>query len=344
MQRIVITGGSGFVGRALCNALAQAVPGARLVVPTRHLAHGRAVALLPNVELRACDLHDAAQLPGLLAGADAVVHLVAILHGSAAAFDALHVRLPRALAAAARAAGVRRLVHVSALGVAANAPSHYLRSKAAGEAALHAEAALPPAPGRAPLGLRILRPSVIFGADDRFVNLFAGLQRLLPVLPLAGATAQLQPVWVGDVAAALAQLLLRDDLPDGRPEGTDASPLPATGVGPVHGHPAAVWQAAGPEVLTLAQVVQQAGRMAGCRRPVLALPEAIGHLQAALMALKPGAPLITADNLRSLRVPNVADPALPGLADLGIRPAPLASLAGHLAPEQASDHFRRTRA
>jgi len=302
MQRIVVTGGSGFVGRAVCEQLARRWPGARITVPTRHPVHARSVVTLPNVDVLPLQVSDPATLPGLLEGADALVHLIAILHGDERSFGQVHVQLTRQLAAAARAAGVPRVVHVSALGVAADGPSMYLRSKAAGEAVWREAGA-----GGA-LDVRILRPSVIFGVDDRFTNLFAQLQRLFPVLPLAGADARFQPVWVGDVAAAVLRLL---------EPGARSAP---------------VVQAAGPEVMTLRQIVQAVGRMAGCERPVLGLPEAAGLLQATLMGLAPGEPLMSRDNLYSMRVPNVADPKLPGLAELGITPAPLAILAEHLAP------------
>ncbi len=302
MQKIVITGGTGFVGRNVCERLFAHNPQTRLVVPSRRLANGRALQVLPTVDLLACNVHDAVALPGLLAGADALVHLVAILHGSPADFDRVHVQLPRQLAAACTAAGVKRVVHVSALGVAADAPSAYLRRKAAGEAVWLAAAR------QQGLALTILRPSVIFGAEDRFTNLFAALQRLLPVLPLAGAQARFQPVWVGDVAQAVVQALAASQAP-----------------GPLI-------ECAGPEVLTLQQIVQQVGEMAGCRRPVLALPESLGLLQAALMGLLPGEPLMSRDNILSMRVPNVASGSLPGLASLGITSAALATLAGHFQP------------
>lgn len=302
MRKIVITGGTGFVGRSVCEALAAADAGCRLVVPTRRLANGRAVVTLPTVDLVEADVHSTDQMAALLQGADALVHLVAILHGSADAFDRVHVQLPRSLAAACARAGVRRVVHVSALGVAANAPSDYLRSKAAGEAVWQQ------ALGAAGGDLTILRPSVIFGADDRFTNLFARLQRLFPVLPLAGTQARFQPVWVGDVAQAVLRSLQQ------RP-----------GPGPVV-------ECAGPQVLTLAEIVQRVGTMAGCRRPVLPLPEAAGLLQAAAMGLLPGEPLMSRDNLLSMRVPNVASGRLPGLRDLGLTPQAIDILAPHFRP------------
>lgn len=302
MQKIVITGGTGFVGRNVIERLVEHDAATRLVVPTRRRANGSALQILPTVDLLPCDVHDPAALAELLRGADALVHLVAILHGTPQDFERVHVQLPRHLAAACVAAGVRRVVHVSALGVGAQAPSAYLRSKAAGEAVWQQAAT------QHGLAVTLLRPSVIFGAEDKFTNLFASLQRLLPVLPLAGATAQFQPVWVGDVAQAVVQVL--------------AHP---------HG-PGPVIECAGPEVLTLRQIVQQVGAFAGCQRPVIALPEALGLLQAAAMGLLPGTPLMSRDNVLSMRVPNIASGNLPGLQALGITPAALDTLRSHFDP------------
>ncbi len=301
MRKIVITGGTGFLGRSICEQLFSQDSACRLVVPTRRRANGRSLQVLPTVDLVEADVHDAQAMAGVLQGADALVHLVAILHGSADDFERVHVQLPRSLAAACAQAGVRRVLHVSALGVGPQAPSDYLRSKAAGEGVWQQALA-----GSG--DLTILRPSVVFGTEDRFTNLFARLQRLFPVLPLAGADARFQPVWVGDVAQAVANSL-------------------ATRPGP-----GSIVECAGPQVLSLQQIVQQVGAMAGCRRPVLPLPETAGMLQAAAMGLLPGEPLMSADNLRSMRVPNVASGRLPGLRDLGITPQGLAILAGHFRP------------
>jgi uncharacterized protein YbjT (DUF2867 family) len=136
MKQVLVLGGTGFVGRAVCECLAELAPATRVRVPTRRAAHGNSVRFLPNVDLLSANVHDEAALRRLVAGCDAVVNLVAILHGSAAAFEQVHVALPRKLAQACQAAGVRRLVHVSALGVGPGAPSNYLRSKTAGEAVL----------------------------------------------------------------------------------------------------------------------------------------------------------------------------------------------------------------
>lgn len=303
-MNILILGGTGFVGSALVERLVTHGGGAggRIVVPSRRPQRAAHLRTLPTVEVVGADVHDEIQLLRLVAGCDAVVNLVAILHGRAADFERTHVALPKALARACASTGVRRVLHVSALGVAADAPSHYLRSKAAGEAALRA----------ADLGLTILRPSVIFGAHDRFLNLFARLQALAPIVPLAGAASTYQPVWVEDVAETLLRCLLD----------------PAT-IGKTY-------ECAGPRVLTLAELVRLAGRWSGHERPVIPVPEAIGRLQAALMALAPGEPLMSADNLDSMKLPNVASGTLPGLDALGIAPAALEAVApGYLGPSRA---------
>ena len=292
-QRIAVLGGTGFVGRALCERLVRRSASAVIVVPTRRAMQAIALRALPTVDVRVADVHDDAALRGVLLGCDAVVNLVAILHGDAAAFEKVHVALPRRVAAACEAAGIRRVVQVSALGVADNAPSRYLRSKAAGETVLRAAA----------LDLTVLRPSVIFGAQDRFLNLFARLQSIAPLMPLAGAGTRFQPVWVGDVAQAIVRCL---------------------------GAPAAIGQTiecVGPEVLTLAELVRLAGRWSGHARPILPLPMALGRAQAMLMECLPGTPLMSRDNLDSMRASNVASGALPGLEFLGISPASLAQIA-----------------
>lgn len=294
-RHIVLLGGTGFVGRTLCADLVShlGAGGARLVVPTRRLAHGRAVQCLPGVELVPTNVHDDAQLARVLAGAEAVVNLVAILQGSPAAFERAHVALPRRLAAACRAAGVARLVHVSALGVAPDAPSRYLRSKAAGEQVLR-DSGLP---------LTVLRPSVIFGAEDRLLNLFAQLQAVAPFVPLAGAESVFQPVWVRDVGQAIVRVLQR-------PETAGQ-----------------IYECAGPQTMTLAELVQLAGRLSGHPRPILPLPGALARIQALLMEWLPGEPLMSRDNLDSMKVPNVATGTLPGLTALGIEPASIHAVA-----------------
>jgi uncharacterized protein YbjT (DUF2867 family) len=304
MHNVVIFGGTGFVGRALCEQLAR--QGIAMVVPTRRRQTARHIQHLPTLTVVEADVYQPDTLDALVRGADAVFNLIAVLHGSEARFSRVHVELPRRIARACIRQGVPRLVHVSALGVpdgdAAAAPSRYLRSKAHGEQVL-AQAV---AQG---LQVALLRPSVIFGRHDKLLNMFAVLQRVFPVVPLAGAHARFQPVWVGDVAAALVQLLQQ--------------PLPAGCSG--------VWEACGPQECTLADIVRAAGELAGVAagkgRPVLPLPDWAGTLQALAMECLPGEPLMSRDNLASMRVPNVATGKHPGLDRLGIAAADLRSVA-----------------
>jgi NADH dehydrogenase len=299
----LILGGGGFVGRALCEQLVRRYGGAaRITVPTRRLPHAQAVQSLPDVTVVQADVFK--DLPRLVPRHDAVVNLIAILQGSAAAFEHVHVELPKRIAHAMRDAGVNRLIHVSALGVAEHAPSRYLRSKAAGEAALQVAAQTQP------LALTLIRPSLVFGAGDRSVNLFARLQQHFPLMPLGGADARLQPVWVQDLAQALVETLHRRE---------------AIGQ---------TYEIAGPRELTLEALVRLAGRMVGHERPVLKLPHALATLQALAMECLPGEPLLSRDNLASLSVPNVASGQLPGLAELGIHASSLeAVLPTYLSPQ-----------
>lgn len=291
VRDVLVLGGSGFLGRSLCTMLA-ARPACAVTVPSRGL--GPAVATPVNgVQVIAADVHDDAVLARLVAGRDAVVNLIAILHGSAAEFGRVHADLPRRLARACRTAGVRRLVHVSALGAAADGPSEYLRSKGRGEQMLR----------EAGLDLTVLRPSVIFGADDRFLNLFARLLAVFPVIPLAGADSRYQPVWVEDVAGAIVACLDRPD---------------TIGL---------TIECAGPREYTLKEIVRLAGQWSGHPRPVLGLPGPLARLQALAMELLPGETLMSRDNLDSMKVPSVATGQHPGLGWLGISAADLADVA-----------------
>ncbi len=295
MFNILVLGGSGFVGRSVCEKLVERSGGANgwIRVPTRRLGRVRHVQLLPTVQVVEGNAHDDATLVRWIRGADAVVNLVAMLHGSEADFTRAHVKLAERIGTACREAGVRRVVHVSALGVGAQAPSRYLRSKAAGEAALQA----------AHLDLTILRPSVIFGEHDRFLNLFAELQAVFPVMPLGGADARFQPVWVDDVASAIVKCL--DD---------------RTTVGETI-------ECCGPSIYRLRELVHMAGAWSGRERPVLGLPAALARLQAFTMELLPGKTLLSRDNLDSMKVSNVASGTLPGLERLGIVATPIESVA-----------------
>ena len=301
MKNVLILGGTGFVGAHVCEKLVRA--GWAVTVATRRRSNARDVMHLPGLTVQELDVHDAAALARVAQGHDAIVNLVAILHGTQAAFDKVHVELPQKIADACASAGVAKLLHISALGVhvqkPGSLPSMYLRSKSMGEAVLLATCSQ--------LALTVLRPSVIFGAGDKFLNVFASLQKVFPFMPLAGAEARFQPVWVEDVATAVVKSLERS--------GAGVQTL----------------EACGPEVFTLKQLVELSATLAGVNRgqgrPVFAIPAWAGTLQARLMELKPGEPLMSRDNLASMQVPSVATPGTPGLEALGIQPAALRGIA-----------------
>lgn len=310
--RVLVLGGSGFVGRHVCEQLTRL--GWQITVPTRRAVNAASVQSLPGLTVIEASVHQEADLARLMPGHDAVVNLVAVLHGNEERFEQVHVQLPGKIASAMKKAGVQRLVHVSALGADPQGPSMYQRSKARGETVLH----------NAGLQLTILRPSVIFGAEDKFLNLFADLQAVAPFMPLAGSGTRFQPVWVADVARAVAVCLQKPDT-----------------IGQTY-------ELCGPDVLTLGELVKKAGQWAGVNhgrgRPVLGLPMWVGWLQAAAMEMAPGEPLMSRDNLASMKVDNVATGQLPGLAALGIQAASAAGVApgylGHRGPRSRLNTWR----
>ena len=248
-------------------------------------------------------------------GCDAAINLVGVLHSGRGtpygpAFKRAHVDLPRRIVDACATAGVPRYLHMSALGAAVDGPSMYQRSKAAGEEAARAHPEV---------AATIFRPSVVFGPGDNFLNMFAKLQSKLPFIPLASAEADFQPVYVGDVAAAFVSAL-RD--PKTRHQ---------------------VFQLGGPDIYTLGDLVRLAGQYSGHVRPVFELPEALGRLQATIFELLPGTPLMTTDNLDSMKVDNVLDPAIQEstAAALGIKPTALEAVAPrYLSTIDRLDQFR----
>jgi len=297
-ERIVVLGGTGFIGRHLVARLVE--QGCHVVVPTRRSQHGRDLKFLPTVEIVETDLHDSAALTRLLAGNDAVVNLIGVLHDKPGEpygehFARAHVALPRRLVEACGRANIRRIIHVSALGVRLDrrGPSMYLRSKADGERAIE----------QSLTDWTILRPSVVFGPDDQFLNLFAGLLQFAPVMPLAGASCRFQPVYVGDVVAAIAAAL------------DEASTIGKT------------IELAGPEVFTLAELVAWVGRVSGHPRPIIPLSAGLGKWQAWFLEHLPGPTLMSRDNVDSMAVDNVASGDLSCFpAELGVRPVALSTI------------------
>jgi uncharacterized protein YbjT (DUF2867 family) len=280
---VLVIGGTGFVGRALCRLL-SARGDWRIVVTTRDPKHGGAISGFSNVFSERLDPLSKDGLRDALHSVDAVVNLAAILHGTSQQYHNAHIKLPDLLGREVRKLGGRRLVHVSAIGVDEPRESLYLQSKAWGERLVLD--ACPQA--------TVLRPSVIFGKDDRFINTFARLQRFAPFVPLACSDARFQPVWVEDVARAIAAALDRTET-SGR-----------------------TFECAGPDVLTLRDLVRRAGQWAGVSRPIIPLPLPVAKAQAWIMEQLPGEPLMSRDNLRSMQTPNVATPGALSLRDLGI--------------------------
>jgi len=310
---VVLFGGTGFIGSHLAARLAE--HDMTIVVPTRHEAHAMHLMPLPGVDIVQADIHDDAVLRRLVTGRDAVINLVGILHSHhgmpyGPQFRHVHVELPRRIASACAAAGVPRLLHMSALGAARDGPSMYQRSKADGELAAASEAGV---------AATIFRPSVVFGPGDNFMNMFARLQRHLPVVPLACADARFQPVYVGDVAEAYVRALF-----------DDATRRQTCELG-------------GPGIYTLAELVRLAGRWSGHPRPVFRLPDALARLQAGFFEFLPGTPLITRDNLDSMKVDNVVNPSHQVLTAeaLGIKLTALEAVApSYLAPTGQLDELR----
>lgn len=316
-RRILVVGGGGFVGRHLVAALAAT--GAEITVPTRRRERVKQLILLPTVEVVEGDVADAGALARIAAGHDALINLVGVLHSRRGrpdergpndygpGFARAHVEVAQAAVSACRAAGIRRLLHMSALGAAPDAPSEYLRSKGIGERLVLAAD---------DLAVTVFRPSVIFGPDDGFLNLFARLAVLLPVLAVACPRARFQPVYVGDVARAFLAAL--DD--------------PAT-----HGQR---YDLGGPRVYELAELVRYVCTVTGRRRLVLGLPDWASHVQARMMECMP-VPLMTRDNLRSMQVPSVcAGAALP----FGLTPTALEVAAPEwLAPAKPRTRYAQLR-
>ena len=287
LSRILVLGGAGFVGRHIVARLVDR--GAVVTVPTRRRAHARPLILLPTAEVIEADIGDDAVLNPLIARHDAVINLVGILQGSRAMpygpeFARAHVELPRRVIAACERSGVRRLLHMSALGAGPQAASMYQRSKGDGEAIVSGSR----------LEWTIFRPSVIFGLEDHFLNLFARLAAWFPVLPVGRAEARFQPVFVGDVADAFVNALENE------------ATLRRT------------YELAGPRVYTLRELVAFAAAASGHPRPVLALPDGLARLQARLMELAPGEPVLSRDNLDSMQTDNISATAAAAAAELGL--------------------------
>jgi len=278
-KNVCVLGGGGFVGHHVVSRLVA--QGWQVTVPTRRRQRIRDLLVLPTVEVIEADIHDPATLEQLFDGQDAVINLVGILHGSHKDFIRSHVKLPHKVMDACRAAGVRRLLHMSALGADTGSRSFYQHSKGEGERLV-----LEPSRGH-DLDVTVFRPSVIFGPGDSFLNLFAGLLKLAPVVPLANARARFQPVHVADVARAYAEAIEDPD---------------------TYGQ---AYSLCGPKVYSLEELVRLVADTLGLQRTVLPLDAGMSYWFARLMELKPGRKIMTRDNHFAMQTDNVCPDGYP---------------------------------
>ena len=273
---ILLIGGNGFVGRVIAAQLQLA--GYSVLIPSSHPAAGRELRMLPKIYVEEADVHEFDDLQNLCARIQlhgAVINLVGVLHDKPATpygkvFKAAHVDLPKNIITAMQLHGLKRYLHMSALGADSQGPSMYQRSKGDGEAAVKASN----------LDWTIFRPSVIFGAQDQFINLFSKLTKLFPAMPLANYRAQFQPVSVDDVATAFVKSLT----------------MPQT----IHQS----YDLVGPTVYTLKEIVEFAARKANTSCAITPVPAVVGYLQALAFEFLPGPTLMSRDNIASMKLPN----------------------------------------
>jgi uncharacterized protein YbjT (DUF2867 family) len=303
---VCVLGGTGFVGSELIVQLAK--QGHWVRVPTRETARGDRLRVMDTVRIIRANVRDPGTLARLFTGADVVVNLIGILNeNSRATFKAVHADFAAKVVSAARAAGVKRLLHMSSLGAdAKSAPSRYLRSKGEAEARIRESGSS--------LEWTVFRPSVIFGAADSLTNRFARLLRLSGgFMPLARASARFAPVYVGDVVAAFL-CALRDRTTIGQ-----------------------TFELCGPDVMTLEQVVHITASVARLPCRIVRLPDFIARLEGIVMGLLPGKPF-SLDNYRSLTIDSVCRED--GFARLKIQPQPmLGILPTYLQPDSIEDQL-----
>ncbi len=307
-MRIVLLGATGFVGHHLLPMLSAA--GHQCIVLCRYRLGCRELGLIPGLQLIQGDVHDVDFLTAQLQAADAVINLVGILNESGrdgAGFRRVHVDLVQKLIDACRNAGVRRLLHVSALN-AGKGKSHYLISKGQGEELIRQAE---------DLDSTIVQPSVIFGDGDAFFNRFATLLKLTPVFPLACADAKMQPVWVEDVTRAMTAALV---------------------------DPETVGQAlvmVGPDEFSLQELVQMTACLSGLKRRVIGLPDALARLQGRVLDFVPGKPF-SSDNYLSLQTDNTSEEN--SLWRFGIEPRPVEGVVScYLGGSLHQNHLNRCR-
>lgn len=290
INQVCVLGGSGFVGSAIVHRLS--VAGYAVKVLSRQRERAKHLTLLPNVQVVECDVLSDVELGMHMQSCDAVINLIGILHESKQfSFEAMHHQLPARVAALCEKFGIKRLLHMSALQTSAEAPSAYLRSKAAGEAAVLAHAAN--------IRVTIFQPSIVFGRGDSFLNLLATIVKLMPVVALAKPEAKFQPIWVEDVAEAFVNSLGNVD---------------------TYGK---TYQLGGPRVYTLRELVEFVIFVLGKKRKIVGLNDRLSYWQAYAMEMMP-LKLMTRDNIHSMEVDSVCQGPL--APELGLKPAPIEAI------------------
>jgi len=310
-MKVCIVGGSGFVGTQLVNCLAgQSVS---VDVLCRYPGARRDLSVAPKSRLYAVDVYDQQALRTRFVGADAVINLVGILNEKphdGSGFELAHVQLLNHLATACEQAGVKRFIQMSALNAnhaIDSSSSHYLRTKGEAEVVLH----------QRKLDVTIFRPSVIFGAQDSFLNRFHGLLKIAPFLPLACPQSRFQPVFVGDVVRSFSTALT------------------------THGTIGQSYDLVGPKTYTLLELVQYVMKLTATKRPIVGLPDWASRLQASIFEWLPGKPF-SKDNYRSLQRDSISDNN--GLPILGIEPTALEAIApGYLGARSRAARYQNFR-
>ena len=303
---ITLFGGGGFVGRYVAQALFKA--GARVRIAERDPRSAfylKPLTGLGMIQFLRADIRHPNDVASAVKDSDSVINLVGILSGD---FDSIHVEGARNVASASSAAGVRSLVHVSAIGADPESESRYGRSKGEGEQAVRS--AFPQA--------TIIRPSIVFGMEDNFVNRFAGMARMLPALPVLRGGWKLQPVHAADLGRAIAMAALEPEA-----------------------HQDRTYELGGPQVISMAEVNRWICQATGRSKPVVEIPDRIGALLARTTGWLPGSP-ISWDQWLMLQRDNVVAGGGTGFEPFGFRPAPLAAVAeGWLSSYRRHGRFAR---
>lgn len=308
IKQVCVIGGAGFVGSSIVRKLDAT--GYQVKVLTRHRERAKHLILLPHVQVQTCNVNDDVVLIDCLKGCDAVINLVGILHETKNnSFDSVHHQLPMRIAQHCQDLGIKRLVHMSALQSGEKAPSEYLRTKVRGEVALSAF--------HQTIDITIFKPSVIFGRGDSFLNLFASLIKLLPVIFLIKPEAKFQPIWVEDVAAIFVNSLQNN-----------------------HTY-AKSYDLAGPAVYSMRTLVQKVMQVLNKTRPIIGLSDKLSMMQAWVMEWLP-VKLITRDNVRSMEVDSIASEPLANEIAISLMPieAVIPEYIMNKTPRGAYDKFR----